>query len=285
MKSKRWSLLALLALDGFLPQSNAGLYLGSAANFAVLGASTVTSTGDTVLNGNLGVYSGTAITGFPPGIVNGAIYAGGTVMRQAQMDARAAYSTLAAETPTTILTGRDLGGLTLTPGVYSFSSSAQLAGILTLDAGGNSNARFDFQIGSTLTTDSASSVSLINGAQAGNVFWQVGTSATLGTGTAFDGTIIADQSITLNTRAIIFGRALALNGAVTLDNNHITAVPESVTLWPVAICASLFAGWEWVAARRRKVSRALMGLTPDSACLTRAASITSGRAQNQFPLS
>ncbi len=136
-----------------------------------------------------------------------------------------AYNTLAGMACNTDLTGQDLGGLTLTPGVYCFSSSAQLTGNLTLDAQGNSQALFVFQIGSTLTTATNASVVVINGGQDCNVSWQVGSSATLGTATAFVGNILALTSITLNTTASVSGRVLARNGAVTLDNNAITVPP------------------------------------------------------------
>jgi len=256
MKSKSLILSALVAFAAFLPQSEAGIILGSADSFAVLGSSTVTSTGNTVLNGNLGVYPGSAITGFPPGIVNGTTYTGGAVAQQAQVDALAAYNILAGEVSIQNLTGQDLGGLTLVPGVRKFNTSAQLTGILTLDALGDINARFDFQIGSTLTTASGASVLLINGAQADNVFWQVGSSATLGTGTSFDGSILADQSITFNTGASLYGRALALNAAVTLDNNLITVpIPEPATFWAGAFCASVLGARQWLAVRRRKAGR------------------------------
>lgn len=121
-----------------------------------------------------------------------------------------------------VLTGQDLGGLTLVAGVYCFSSSAQLTGTVTLDAQGDPDAVFIFQIGSTLTTASGSNVNLVNGAQACNVVWQVGSSATLGTATTFRGNILALQSITLNTDATVEGRALARNGAVTMDSNTVT---------------------------------------------------------------
>jgi type VI secretion system secreted protein VgrG len=254
MKNKHLILLVVVALAGFLPQSKANINLGSAGGFAVLGGSGVPNTGNTVLYGDLGVSPGTTITGFGPGIVNGTIYAGGSVADQAHADASSAYSTLAGETGASDLSGQDLGSRTLTSGVYSFSSSAGLTGILILSGTGD----FVFQIGSTLTTASSSSIVLINGAQAGNVFWQVGSSATLGTGTSFNGSILADTSITFNTGASMSGSALALNGAVTLDNNNITiptAVPEAAAFWPVAFCASVFGGWQWLAVWRRKTGR------------------------------
>lgn len=198
--------------------------LGTADPFAVLGASTVTNTGDTEVFGNLGLYPGTSITGFPPGIVNGTVDNDDAVAMQAQSDALAAYDFAAGETVTEDLSGTNLGGLTLTPGVYFFSSSAQLTGILTLNDQGDSNAVFVFQIGSTLTTASDSSVVFSDGSgQGGSVFWQVGSSATLGSDTAFAGTIIADQSISLVTGTTIqCGRAFALNGAVTMDTNTVS---------------------------------------------------------------
>jgi type VI secretion system secreted protein VgrG len=190
--------------------------------------------------------------------VNGTIYNTDTVAGQAQADALTAYNFLAGEPVNSNLTGQDLGGLALLPGVYFFSSSAQLTAILTLDGNGDSNARFDFQIGSTLTTASSSSILLINGAQAGNVFWQVGSSATLGTGTSFNGSILADQSITLETGASLDGRALALNGAVTADDNIITVptnIPEPATFWLLAFSASVFGSRQWLTVWRRKAGR------------------------------
>ena len=160
------------------------------------------------------------MTGFPPGTVTGTILTGAAAAGP-QADNLTAYGVLAGEACGDNLTGTDLGGLTLAPGVYCFSSSAQLTGTLTLDAGGDPNAAWVFQIGSTLTTASKASVVLINGAQNCNVFWQVGSSATLGTGTTFVGNILALASITLTTDAIMSGRALGQTGAVTLDSNQV----------------------------------------------------------------
>ena len=195
---------------------------GTEQGFAVLGATTVTNAGSSVVTGNLGLSPGTAITGFPPGILTGVRHAADAEALQAQTDTTAAYINLAGQTCTSDLTGQDLGGKTLGPGVYCFSSSAQLTGALTLDAGGDARAVWVFKIGSTLTTASNSSVLLKNGAQACNVFWQIGSSATLGTGTAFAGNILALESITLTTGAKVSGRVLARNGAVTMDTNTVT---------------------------------------------------------------
>ncbi len=211
--------------------------LGTANNFAVLAGSTVTSTGSTIINGgNVGLSPGTAITGFPAATITPpfTMKVADAVALQAQNDLTTAYNAAAGFAPTMNLTGKDLGGLTLTPGVYFFSSSAQLTGALTLNNEGNPDAVFIFQIGSTLTTASASSVVTINdGPVAGltpgiSVFWDVGSSATLGTGTDFEGNILAKTSITADTGANVDGRLLAESGAVTLDDNTITAPPAEV---------------------------------------------------------
>jgi hypothetical protein len=148
---------------------------------------------------------------------------------EAQTDAHAASNNLAGQACDTVLTGQDLGGLTLMPGVYCFTSSAQLTGTLTLNALGDPNAVFIFQTGSTLTSASNSSVLLINNGNSCNTFFLVGSSATLGTDTLFEGNILASASITFNTRAGLNGRALALEGAVTMDTNSINNVCDQAT--------------------------------------------------------
>jgi type VI secretion system secreted protein VgrG len=208
--------------------------------------------------GDLGVSPGNAVTGFPPGIVNGTIHAGDPVALQAQTDLTAAYNAAAAAPCTTDLTGQDLGGLTLTPGVYCFSSSAGLTGTLTLNAQGNPNAVFIFQIGSSLTTASNSSVVMTNGGSlCSNVFWQVGSSATLGTGTRFGGNILALETITLTTGSTLSGRALARTGAVTLDTSSVggcLSITEIPTLsgWAMILFTALLALYGFVAMRRRR---------------------------------
>jgi uncharacterized repeat protein (TIGR01451 family) len=219
--------------------------LGSAADFAVLGASTVTNTGVTNIVGNVGVSPGTAITGFPPGVITGTVHAGDAVATQAHADLVTAYGVIAGEASpaANLLSGQDLGGLTLMPGVYHFATSATLSGILTLDAQGNPNARFDFQIGTTLITGNGSSVHIINGGQADNVYFQVGSSATLGTNTAFQGNILADQSVTLTTGASMSeGRALALVGAVTMDTNQVSAPEADISVTKTAPAGPVAAG-------------------------------------------
>ena len=224
-KTSRAGLLVLGLLSSLLFASSAlgataTVGLGSAAPFSVLAGSTVTNTGPTTMFGDLGLSPGSSVTG-APGVL-GQTHVDDAVAIEAKNDLTTAYNN-AASRPSSGSAGTDLAGQTFSPGVRTASSSLLLSsGSVTLNAEGNPNAVFIFQIGSTLITGSNTSVSLINGAQACNVFWQVGSSATLGTGTRFVGTIMASASITANTAATIHGRLLAQTAAVTLEDNTIT---------------------------------------------------------------
>jgi Ice-binding-like/Bacterial Ig-like domain len=198
--------------------------LNGADNFAVLAGSTVTNTGPTVVTGDLGVSPGSSLVGFPPGTVVGTQHVNDAAANQAKLDLTTAYNdaagrTLCRNTVSTI----NLGGQTLTPGLYFSASALEISsGTLTLDAQGDPSAVFIFQTAATLTTTSGLGMVLAGGAKASNIFWQVGTSATLGTGSAFYGTILADQSITLNSGATLDGRALARIAAVNLNASNVT---------------------------------------------------------------
>ena len=198
--------------------------LGTAAPFAVLGSTTVTNTGGTNVTGDLGVSPGGAVVGFPPGIITGTTHAANATSLSAQNSVTTAYNMLAVQPCDVNLTGQNLGGLTLTPGVYCFNTSAQLTGTLTLNGLGNPGSVWVFQTGSTLTTASGANVSFINGAQACGVHWQIGSSATLGSGTTFRGNIFALVSITAITGASSAGALFARTGAVTLDTNVVSVV-------------------------------------------------------------
>jgi hypothetical protein len=201
--------------------------LGNASPFVVLGSTTVTNTGTSVVTGNLGLSPGTSVVGFPPGIVNGTQHITDSTAAAAKVSAQAAYTCLGALTPGSTLDA-DIGGTTVTAGIYTFSSSAAITGVLTLNGGGNPNAVFVFIVPSTFTTATSAIVALANGAQAGNVYWIVGTSATLGISSYVVGNIIANTSVTMDTSAILEGRAFALTGAVTLDTNVVVAQTCSV---------------------------------------------------------
>ena len=228
------SALLALALVGQSPAyaADAPVGLGTAAAYSVLGGTTVTNTGPTTLAGNLGVNPGTAITGFPPGVVAGATHAADAQALQAQSDLTTAYDDAAGRAMTASVAG-DLVGQTLTPGVYKSSGPLSVSGALTLNGQGNPNSVFIFQVASTLTTATASSIVLTNSAQACNIYWQVGSSATLGTASTFKGNILALTSITATTGTTVQGRALARNGQVALATNVFT-MPGCATASPSA---------------------------------------------------
>lgn len=212
---------ATVCAGAALPAAAQNISLGTAANFGVLAGSAVTNTGPTVVTGNVGVWPGTAITGFPPGSIapgTGFLHSASPAAMQAQSDLTAAYTDAATRVCGTAIAGGLLGGLVLTPGVYCMGAGA-LTGTLTLDGPGV----YIFQMSTTLTTAAASSVVLLNGATACGVWWQVGSSATIGTTSAMAGNMLALTSITLNTGASLGGRTLARNGAVTLDSNAVTS--------------------------------------------------------------
>ena len=233
ISKKLASTLALTATFSLLPHhANAALTmnLNTAGSFAALAGAGITfaaPVNSTVITGDIGSFATTSITGLENAVINGVNHEGDSVTQQAKTDLLAAYND-AAGRPEDVLFPfiHDIGGLTLDPGIYEAPSSLGITGTVTLNAGGDPNAVWIFQIASTLITESGSSVNLTNGAQASNVYWQVGSSATLGVDSDLDGTILAQQSITLNTNAVVIGRALAMNGAVTFDNN-VVGVPET----------------------------------------------------------
>lgn len=233
LKSKFLILCAIAAFVALLCPALASatpIDLGTAESFAVLAGSTVTNTGPTTITGDVGLYPGSEITGMGSITLHGDYHINDSTAITAKTDLTTAYTNLAGMTPGTTLSGT-LGPQTLYAGVYNFTGGAALlTGALILDAQGNPNAQFVFQMASTLTTASSSSVNVINGGSSNEVYWVVGSSATLGTGTAFEGNILADQSITLTTGATILnGRALARIGAVTMDTDVI-AIPIPATM-------------------------------------------------------
>lgn len=203
--------------------NQATISLAGSSEIAILAGSSITSTGATNITGNIGLSPGSSIGGFPPGILNGVQHINDDISSQAQLDLTAAYNDAAGRSSTDIVTlSGNIGGLTLTPGLYKSTSSLAISsGDLTFDAKGNANAVFIIQIATTLTTTSGRKVILSGGALASNIFWQVGSSATFGTTSEFKGTVMAKQSITFNTGATLEGRGLAITGAVTMAGNTI----------------------------------------------------------------
>ena len=212
----------------------ADIPLGSASTFAVLGASAVTNTGPSVITGDLGVSPGTSISGFPPGSVTGTVHNADTTSTAAQGDIGTAYAAAAGQACDTDLSGQDLGGLTLPPAVYCFASSAQLTGVLRLDAQADPTAKWLFKVTSALTTASDAAVVLINGGTQciNQVNWQIGSSATVGSGTIFLGNILANTSITLATGSTSTGSLYAHTGAVTMDSNRVGTCDGGVEIPP-----------------------------------------------------
>ncbi len=231
-------IVAMMMSSVAMSQSPAPVALGSATTFAVLASSTVTNTGATTVNGDLGVSPGTGLTGSPT--VNGTTHLGDSVAAQAQLNLTTAYNDAAGRAVNAIAVAGNLGGQTLTPGLYKSTSSLEISsGDLTLDGQGDANAVWIFQMASTLVTTSGRQVILSGSANASNIFWQVGSSATLGTNSVFKGSILALASITLTTGATLDGRALAQTGAVELDGNTVT-MPSGVTAVEVGSSAEMF---------------------------------------------
>lgn len=197
--------------------------VGGASGLAVLAGSSVTNTGSTSITGDMGLSPGTSVDGFPPGEFTGTLHVNDAIANQAKIDLNTAYDNAAGRTSTDIFTlSGNIGGLTLTPGLYKSTSSLAISsGDLTFDANGNADAVFIIQIATTLTTTSGRKVILSGGANAANIFWQVGSSATFGTTSVFKGTVMAMQSITFNTGATLDGKALAKTGSITMEGNTI----------------------------------------------------------------
>jgi hypothetical protein len=287
MKRKHWMFLAHMGFAALLcGRSISALAatapsLGSAQSFGVLGASAVSNTGPTVVIGDLGIDPNTlsSVTGFSfstspgPGMVTGATHFADATALLAQNAVTTAYNALVSQACDFGPSGpTDLVGQTLVPGVYCFSSSLSNTGRLTLDAQGNNNAVWVFKIGSTLVTGPGSSVVFTNGGQDCNVFWQVGTSATLGTTTTFAGNILALTSITMNTGATLAGRALARNGAVTMDTNVVTT---SVCGAPSPFAPTLGKGFSPASINENGVSTLTITLSnPNTSVATLSAPLT-----------
>jgi Ice-binding-like len=202
--------------------SVANVNLRSAQSFAILAGSTVTSIDKSEITGDVGIFPGSAMTGFPPGIIHGRLHVAGPVAQQAELDLKAAYDNAAGRTNAPVTVSGNLGGQTLAPGLYKSTSSLAISsGDLTLDGHGSAKSVFIFQMGSSFTMTTGRRVILTHGARADNIFWAVGSSATLGTGCTFHGNLLARESISLATGSVVGGRVLAQAGAVTLQSNTI----------------------------------------------------------------
>ena len=234
--------LQVLSAPVPFPVSPSPVFIDGASSFEVLAGSTVTNTGATTVSGDVGVWPGTSITGFPPGIISGVFHPGDFVAQAAQNSLVSAFAQAAALPPGVKLSG-DIGGTSLKTGVYDVDSSLAITGTLELDAEGNSDAVFVFRIGSTLTTAASNStITLLNGAQSSKVFWVVGSSATLGTNTSFAGILMAQTSITVVSGASVNGKLLAHTGAVTLDTNVVDAFIVIGFVTPGASCIHAIQG-------------------------------------------
>lgn len=235
-------ILLWVTLFSCLQAAETPVGLGAAGSFSILAGSTVTNTGPSVINGDVGLSPGSAVTGFPPGSVSGgALHVTDSAAALAQGALTVAFIDARDRSTAPITVAGDLGGLTLTPGLYKSTSSLGITGILRLNGQGNANSVFIIQVASALTTASGSQVLLEGNAQASNIFWQVGSSATLGTTSVFRGTILAQESISLATGAGLIGRALARTGAVTLDTNTLVnpGPPVISTPSPLAVTCPL----------------------------------------------
>lgn len=254
MLKKRFSLWntcnRVLFLGVLLAIPSYASILGSAANFAILAGTTITNTGNSVITGNIGVSPGTAITGFPPGIVIGTIDSNDTAAMQGEADLATAYNTLAGMASTTTAATTHLGGLVLTQGVYKYTSAADLTGALTLSGPG----MFVFQIASGLVIANNAQIFTIGGADPYSIYFQIGSSATVGTGAMLEGNFVALQSISLATGSTLEGRALAVNAAVTLQGNAISIqgspIPEPGTLMLSGI--PMISALSWISRRRKR---------------------------------
>ena len=235
------AMAALIATQSGASAAQSPVSLGTAGNYEVLAGTLVTNTGLSQITGNLGVYPGTGVSGFPPGTITGTQDDGDDAAQQAQSDLTAAYSDAAGRAPAASVSG-DLEGETLTPGVYNAATSLGITGTVTLDAQGDPDSVFIFQIGTTLVTASDANVALTGGAQAANVFWQVGTTVALGANSTLQGNILALTSITGTTGATVYGRALVIDGAIVLDDNTITDLVPALTITKSADAAAIMPG-------------------------------------------